>query len=198
MLLDQYGAADVVVPEVQLQRLWPGGPAIGTFTARHGPDNQVLGRFTLRVENSAALPRLLDEGVRRLDLIYAAALGNGALRPDPSLIVPEAPPVEATPEEPATETTPTVEIPVPTAATTTFSVQVETPDAAAVNRAELGVSRVRGVTSAITTSLALGGTSVMRVTYAGDPASFQAALQASGWQVSGSGTSLRISRGGGD
>jgi hypothetical protein len=80
---------------------------------------------------------------------------------------------------------------------TTFSVQVETPDAAAVNRAELGVSRVRGVTSALTTSLALGGTSVMRVTYMGDPASFQAALQAAGWQVSGSGTSLRISRGGG-
>jgi hypothetical protein len=198
MLLDQYGAADVVVAEVQLQRLWPGGPAIGTFTARHGPDNQVLGRFTLRVENSAAIPRLLDEGVRRLDLIYAAALGTGALRPDPSLIVPEAPPVEATPEEPTTETTPTVETPVPTAATTTFSVQVETPDAAAVNRAELGVSRVRGVTSAITTSLALGGTSVMRVTYMGDPASFQAALQAEGWQVGGSGTSLRISKGGGD
>jgi hypothetical protein len=27
----------------------------------------VLGRFTLRVENSAAIPRMLDEGVRRLD-----------------------------------------------------------------------------------------------------------------------------------
>ncbi|MDB5692313.1 MAG: heavy-metal-associated protein, partial [Alphaproteobacteria bacterium] len=155
---------------------------------------------TLRVENSAAIPHLLDEGVRRLDLIYAAALGNGQLRPDPSLIVPEAAPVEATPEEPTTESdqAPTETTPAPAAASTTFSVQVETPDAASVNRAELGVSRVRGVTSAITTSLALGGTSVMRVTYMGDPASFQTALQAQGWQVGGSGTSLRISKGGGD
>jgi hypothetical protein len=200
MLLNQYGAADVVTPEVQLQRLWPGGPAIGTFTARHGPDNEVLGRFTLRVENSAAIPRLLDEGVRRLDLIYAAALGAGQLRPDPSLIMPEAPPVEAAPEVPTTESGqfPTDTGAAPAGASTTFSVQVETPDAASVNRAELGVSRVRGVTSAITTSLALGGTSVMRVTYMGDPASFQAALQAQGWQVSGAGTSLRIAKGGGD
>ncbi len=199
MLLDQYGAADVVVAEVQLQRLWPGGPAIGTFTARHGPDNAMLGRVVLRVENSAAIPHLMDEGVRRLDTIFAGALSAGALRPDPTLIVPEAPPVEATPEEP-TETTeaPTVETPVPTGNITTFTIQVETPDAAAVSRAELGVSRVRGVTSAITTSLALGGTSVMRVTFAGDSAAFQAALQAQGWQVSGSGTSLRIAKGGGD
>jgi hypothetical protein len=200
-LLNQYGAADVIVPEVQLQRLWPGGPAIGTFSARHGPDNQLLGRFTLRVESSAAIPRLLDEGVRRLDLIFAAALEGGQLRPDPTLILPEAPPVEATPEEPTAETdqaTAQETAPVPSAATTTFSVQVDTPDAASVNRAELGVSRVRGVTSAITTSLALGGTSVMRVTFQGDSAAFQAALQAQGWQVSGSGTNLRVAKGGGD
>jgi hypothetical protein len=199
MLLDQYGAADVLVAEVQLQRLWPGGPAIGTFTARHGPDNQMLGRVVLRVENSAALPHLLDEGVRRLDAIYAASLSAGQLRPDPTLITPEAPPVEATPEEPTAETaeTPVVATPVPTGTTTTFSIQVDTPDAAAVSAAELGVSRVRGVTSAITTSLALGGTSVMRVTFMGDAAAMQAALQAQGWQVSGSGTSLRIAKGGG-
>ena len=200
MLLDQYGAADVLVAEVRLQRLWPGGPAIGTFTARHGPDNAVLGQIVLRVENSAAIPHLLDEGVRRLDALYSAALTAGELRPDPSLIVPEAPPVEATPEEPTAETaeTPAVTTPVPTAGTTTFSIQVDTPDAAAVSAAELGVSRVRGVTSAITTSLALGGTSVMRVTFAGDSAAMQAALQQQGWQVSGSGTSLRIAKGGGD
>ncbi len=74
MLLDQYGAADVIVPEVHLKRLYPGGPAVATFTARHGPDNRLLGQFTLRVENSAAIPRLLDEGVRRLDLRLQPAL----------------------------------------------------------------------------------------------------------------------------
>jgi hypothetical protein len=75
-----------------------------------------------------------------------------------------------------------------------FTIQVPTPDATAVSRAELGVSRVRGVTSAVTTSLAIGGTSSMRVTYMGDAAALQAALEAQGWTVSGSGSSLRISR----
>ena len=200
MLLDQYGAADVVMPEVRLQRLYPGGPATGTFIARFGPDNRVLGSFTLRVENSAALPRLLDEGVRRLDEIYAQALAGGALRPDPTLIVQRAPEVEALEEQApaATAPTPTAPTQQPSGAATTISIQVSTPDAGAVSRAELAVSRVPGVTSAITTSLALGGTSVIRVTYTGDSAALAAALQGQGWAVSGSGASLHISRGGGD
>jgi len=208
MLLDQYGAADVVVPEVQLRRLWPGGPAIGIFTARYGPDNRLLGRFILRVENGAAVPKLLDEGVRRLDLLYAQALAAGSLSPDPSLAVPDAPVATEVADEAeaqaqsaaaAPSTAPQAAPSIPGAATlASVTVQVDTPDAAAVTRAEIGVSRVRGVTSAVTTSLALGGTSVMRVTYAGDPAALAAELQAQGWQVSGSGASLRISKGGGD
>ena len=206
MLLDQYGAADVIVPEVHLRRSFPGGPATATFTARHGPDNRILGQVTLRVANSAALPALLDEGVRRLDAIYAQALGAGILRPDPSLIVPEPPPVEefleeeAAAERPAavrSSAVPTGPLPTgdaPTGAVQSFTVQVPTADSAAVAQAEIAVSRVRGVTSAITTALSIGGTSVIRVTYTGDAAGLQAALEAQGWSVSGSGTSLRISR----
>jgi hypothetical protein len=205
MLLDQYGAADVIVPEVHLRRSFPGGPATATFTARHGPDHRILGRVTLRVANSEALPALLDEGVRRLDAIYAEALGAGLLRPDPSLIVPEPPPVEEFLEEEAAErpaavrnsTLPNGPLPTgdaPTGAAQNFTVQVATADAAAVAQAEIAVSRVRGVTSAITTALSIGGTSTMRVTYTGDAAGLQAALEAQGWSVSGSGTSLRISR----
>ena len=48
MILDQYGAADIVIAEVELRRLYPGGPALGIFTARFGPDGQMLGRFRLR------------------------------------------------------------------------------------------------------------------------------------------------------
>jgi hypothetical protein len=200
MILDQYGAADVVMPEVRLQRLSPGGPAIGTFTARFGPDDRVLGQFTLRVENGAAIPRMLDEGVRRLDDLYAQALAGGYLRPDPTLIVQRPPEVEALEEQPAAAAAPTAAAAAPTSGTpsVTVTIQVATADAAAVSRAEIGVSKVSGVTSAITTSLALGGTSVMRVTYSGDPAALAAALQAQGWTVGGSGASLRISRGGGD
>lgn len=201
MILDSYGAADVIVPEVHLKRLYPGGPAIGTFTVRFGPDNVVLDRFTLRVENSGAIPRLLDEGVRRIDQSYTRALMAGMLTPDPSLIVEEpdiaaelAEQIEAAGEA---FSTPTTTAPVPTGVATSFNIQVDTPTAAAVSQAELSVSRINGVTSALTTSLALGGTSVMRVTFVGDSASLQAALQAQGWQVQGSGTTLRISRPGG-
>lgn len=200
MLLDQYGAADVIVPEVRLQRSFPGGPAVATFTARHGPDARSLGEFALRVENSAAIPLMLDEGVRRLDALYAQALGAGLLSPDPSLIIEAPPPLEEvaadTAEEPqlGTDLGPAA---VPVGATTIFTIQVDTPNADSVGRAELSVSRIAGVTSALTTSLALGGTSVMRVTYMGDSAALQAALQAQGWTVQGSGANLRISRGGG-
>ncbi len=204
MILDEYGAADVIVPEVHLKRLWPGGPAIGTFVARYSPDNREIGRFTLRVERSELVPKLLDEGVRRLDRLYTQALQAGVLRPDPSLVVEEpaflneiAEQIErasagqaAPPPVPSTAVLPQV----PTGATTAVTIQVDTPNPAAVSQAELAVSRVPGVTSALTTSLALGGTSTMRVTFTGDPAALAAALQAQGWQVSGSGASLRISR----
>ena len=205
MLLDQYGASGVVVPVVHLRRSYPGGPALGTFYARYGPDGATVDSFTLRAATSAAIPRMLDEGIRRLDGAYARALDAGLLAPDPSLqggnpdfaaaiaaqieaanAVAEAVPV-APPPFAGTSS-------VPLGATSTFSIQVETPDAATVGQAELSVSRVPGVTSAITTSLALGGTSVMRVTYSGEGAALAAALQAQGWNVSGSGNALRIAR----
>ncbi len=195
MILDQYGAADIVVAEVELRRLFPGGPALGLFTARFGPDGQVLGRFRLRAGNSAQIPVMLDEGVRRMDAIYAQALEAGLLHPDPTLVI-IAPAIREEVEEVIAEDDfPDDLTPVPTGPAATFNIQVETPDPGAVQRAELSVSRVDGVTSAITTSLALGGTSIMRVTYAGDAAALQAALQAQGWQVQMvGGSTLRISR----
>ena len=198
MLLDQYGATDVLVPEVQLKRFYPGGPVIGIFTARHGPDDRILVRFGLRVERSSLLPRLLDEGVRRIDAAYAMALQRGLLSPDPSLTavtsLPDA--VAEQIEQASASLTAAGEAsgPVPVGPAATFSVQVDTPTPASVGQAELAVSRIRGVTSAITTSLALGGTSVMRVTFAGDASAFQAALQAQGWNAQVSGSTIRISR----
>src|SRR5690606_20745022 len=113
------------------------------------------------------------------DAAYTRALVDGRLRPDPSLAwtAPEIPAELAERIEEATAglgAQPDLTTPVPTGAATTFNIQVDTPNAAAVNQAELSVSRVRGVTSALTTSLALGGVSVMRVTFVGDPAALQA------------------------
>ncbi len=205
MLLDSYGAADVIVPEVHLKRTFPGGPAYATFIARFSPDNRVLGSFTLRAGRSEAIPRMLDEGVRRLDAIYTQALEAGILVPDPSLVIEESELLNEVAEaieraavglpEPTGPTQPsTAMMPIPTGAVTPVTIQVDTPVAASVGQAELAVSRVPGVTSALTTSTAIGGTSTMRVTFTGDPAALAAALQAQGWTVSGSGASMRISR----
>lgn len=196
MLLDQYGAADIVVPEVELRRLYPGGPAIGVFSARYGPDAEVVARFSLRVASSAQIGAMMDEGVRRMDAIYTRALETGLLRPDPSLVIIE-PEVREEIEDVVLQAEVPAEAPplVPGVQSVTLNIQVQTPDPDAVQRAELSVSRVNGVTSAITTSLALGGTSTMRVTFAGDPAALQAALRDQGWQVEVvSGNVLRISR----
>jgi hypothetical protein len=202
MLLDQYGAADVVSPIVYLKRSYPGGPAVGEFVARFGPDNREIGRFKLRVENAALLPRLLDEGVRRLDALYTRALEFGVLTPDPTLIIEEpeviadaAEEIEAANQGQAAPQASTATIPVPTGtAATMVSVQVETPTAAAIQQAEVSVSRVPGVTSALTTTPAVGGTSLMRVTFVGEAAALAAALQAQGWTVEVSGNTVRISR----
>jgi len=195
MLLDQYGAADILVPEVEIRRLYPGGPAVGVFTARYGPDNVALGRFELRAASSAEISAMLAEGVRRMDILYASALDRGLLRPDPTLVI-IAPPLPSMPEQEGADPLEREEAPqVPTGATTTFNVQVATPDAGAVQQAEIGVSRAPGVQSALTTSLALGGTSLMRVIFAGDAATFQAALRAQGFQVQVvNGNTVRISR----
>ena len=201
VLLDQYGAADILVPEVQLRRLWPGGPAVATFTAIHGPDREVLGRFALRAGDAASIPRMLDEGVRRLDALFVRALEEGRLTPDPSLYI-APPPEELPPEEeegedrrtPADAPTGAEPTSEPAGGAVAIRIEFDSPDSEAVQRAEVAVSRVGGVTSAITVSQALGGTSTMRVTFSGDPEALAAALRAQGWTVSGSGSALRISR----
>ena len=200
VLLDQYGAADILVPQVQLRRLWPGGPAEAIFTAIHGPDREMLGRFSLRAGDAAAIPAMLDEGVRRLDALFVRALEEGRLTPDPTLYI-APPPAELPPEELEEQARERREdsaadgpsAPI-TGAASAVRVQFATPDAEAVQRAEVAVSRVSGVTSAITISTALGGSSTMRVTYAGDPEALAAALRAQGWSVSVSGNNLSISR----
>jgi hypothetical protein len=196
LLIDGYGAADVLIPQVQIERQWPGGPVIGRFHAFHGPDRRLLGSFVLRVDNADGLPRLMDEGVKRMDALYTRALQEGRLFPDPSLIVePEATEeeleeLEATAEETATLVTDSLG-----AGVATFNVQFDTPDVASVSAGEASLRGIAGVRSAQTASLALGGVSVMRVAFEGELAALAAALQARGWQVQQGPGTLRIRRG---
>lgn len=197
-VLDQFGASDVIMPVARLERQWPGGPVKGQFTARYGPDNQVLGTFELTAKDSSDLPRMLADAVRRMDRIYGDALVAGTLKVNPTLnsdgtavspavaailaaaervsAAQEAAPVPGVLGVPA-EAAPVTEAPV------TYTVQFASPDAKAVDATLGAVRGVAGVKGAATTSLAMGGTSVMRVTYAGSLDDLASALKARGYSV---------------
>lgn len=193
-IIDQYGASDILVPVVTLYRQWPGGPVIGVFEARHGPDNALIGRFTLRVGTPDGLPQLLDTGVKRIDDLYQQARRNGTLRVDYSLSPPPAPDPIATETVPVDETADANTAVLTGGTGLSITVQFDTPAAAAVASTEAALRAIPGVRSAATTSLALGGVSLMRVAYDGDPAALKAALEARGYQVFGSGQTIRIRR----
>jgi hypothetical protein len=208
-VLDQFGAADVLVPVARLERQWPGGPVRGRFTARYGPDNKFLESFALSANDEDGVPRMLADAVVRLDAIYARALADGLLKPDATLNVRpqidpalaaliaagQAPPPTtkaATPQATASAT-PTPE-PTQVAETRTFTVQFSSPDAAAVDAALGAVRGVPGVQGASTTSLAVGGTSLMRVSYQGELSALAEALRARGWRVNVGNNALSIKR----
>lgn len=217
-VLDQFGASDVLVAIARLEHAYPGGPVTGRFTARYGPDNIWLAEFTLRAASAEQLPAMLGQAVERFDAIYTAALDAGRLRPDPTLTLetPVLPPevaaliaqglAQAAREEAARAAEAGVVLPpdatlppgsattaAPTALTT-VTVQFVTPDADAVDDALALVRGAAGVRGAAPTSLALGGTSLMRVTFAGSVAELAAALRARGLTVRESGSGLSIDR----
>jgi hypothetical protein len=141
---------------------------------------------------------LLDAGVKRIDAIYQAALRGGTLQSDPSLAY--IPPLDATPTPTPTPTdTPTDGALTGSENATestggTMTIQFDTPSAGSVSSIESAVRGVPGVSGAATTSMAIGGVSVMRLNYSGDPDALRAALQARGFQVGRSGTTFRIRR----
>ena len=215
-ILGQFGASDVLMPVASLRWDWPGGPVEGHFVARHGPDNRVLDEFTLRAASANELPAMLSEAVQRFDAIYTRALAQGRLRPDPTLTLEE---VQLSPEIRAlieasrqaeldealtraraaqapvpAPAPPPAEAPAETVAVATFTVQVATPDAASIDSALASVRDTPGVRGTATSSIAIGGTSVLRVTYAGDLAGLAAALGERGWQVTQGTNALAITR----
>lgn len=217
-ILDQFGAADVLVPIANLTWQWPGGPVEGRFTARYGPDNRYLASFSMRAESPEDLPAMLNRAVARFDEIYAAALADGTLRPDPTLtldnieispairaLLEQAQAAEVAAQDAAahedgslieqaqtgSQAGQGVE---PAVAAATFPVQVATPDAASFDGALSALRAVPGVSRVSVTSTAIGGASVMSVTYAGDLSALAAALRQRGWAVNEGQGALGISR----
>jgi hypothetical protein len=196
VLLDLYGAADVVMPLARIERLSPTGPVIGRFAARYGPDNRYIGGFTLRVEKPADIPAMMTQAVKRMDQLYTQALMSGVLRPDPSLIIEQ--PADNAIDEMAGDTDITEYVPADPGTLggtgTTYLIQYDTPNVGSVGQGESVLRSIPGVRSASTTSLALGGTSVMQVSFGQSLDELRMALSARGYVVQGSGTMLRIVR----
>jgi len=196
LLLDLYGAADVIMPIARLERSWPGGPVTGHFAARYGPDNQFIGSFTLRVDRSSDIPRMMADAVAKIDSLYSQALISGVLRPDPSLVIEE--PLNAVTIENAGDLDSLIsamsseDSGVPVAGG--FNVQFDTPTAAALSEVQGLVRAVPGVRTVSTSSLALGGTSVMQVGFDGPIEQLRVALEARGFTVTVNGATLRIVR----
>lgn len=213
-ILDQFGAADILVPIAELHYQYPGGPVQGTFTARYGPDSTYLDSFTMTAASPDELPQMLSKAVLQFDRIFTRALEDGKLRPDPTLSrggIEVSPMIQrlieagraaqaaenaaASAGEGSDSASPT---PAPSTsvvtATGTFVVQFATPDGGSFDATLSGVRATPGVRGLGVSSTAIGGTSVMQVTFAGSLEQLAAALRARGFNVTQGSNALRISR----
>ncbi len=180
-LIDLYGASNVLVAEASMHRLYPGGPARATFTGRFGPDGQRLGSFDLLAKDSADIPRMMAEGVDRMDAMFTAALDAGVFVHDRSLDQPLPPPSI---DELVAET------PMPDAVVS-LPLFVSSADGTTLVAALAQVRSVAGVISVTDRS----GAGDLVLAFRGPLAALRSGLAARGWSVNLSGGAVRISRG---
>ncbi len=179
-ILNRFDAVDVLSAEARLVRTWPGGPVRGLFIARHGPDATVLGRFELAAADDEGLDAMLDTAVRQIDEIYAVALRDGRLRSEADLtadlnpIIAPAPIIGAAIEGVSDEAA---------AGGASIEAALATPDAATVSTLENQVRATPGVSGVTITSLSLGGSSRMLITYVGNRDALLFALDGKGLRL---------------
>lgn len=182
-VIDLYGAANVLVAEVRLRRLYPGGPARASFTGRFGPDGDRVGGFELTAKDSADIPRMMAEGVQRMDELFTRAHAAGFFPHDSSLDPPLPPP---TIEEEVTDVdTSALAISIP--------LLVTAPDAPTLGAIIANLRGISGVQAISERSVALGGQSSLIASYRGTLGGFRSALVARGWTVDEVGGFLRLS-----
>ena len=183
-IIDLYGAADILVAEVQLQRLYPGGPARARFIARHGPDRELVGGFSLTAASSDGIPAMMAEGVRRMDELFGMSLAAGRLQRDSSLDLPPPPILPEIPEpQPVAR---------PLEIGNAYQVQISGRDVNIYNFAMAHLRTLPGIVSAAPQQINPAGTSYVLVRYRGDVAQLAAALSTRGWLVDFSGTVVRM------
>ncbi|MGL6042742.1 MAG: heavy-metal-associated domain-containing protein, partial [Sandaracinobacteroides sp.] len=151
-LIDRYQVADVLIPELILDRQWAGGPVSGLLIVRFGTTGREIGRVRL-VNRGGDVDGLADTAVREADKLYVAALRAGNLLPDPNLIEPDVPVTDLEDTGPAF------------AQGGDFgggrSFRVATPDDATLRAIQTAIGSVPGVSGVRLQSLVLGGESVL-------------------------------------
>jgi hypothetical protein len=183
-IIDLYGAADILIAEVSVQRLYPGGPAYARFIARHGPDGEILGGFDLKAKDSNDIPRMMAEGVQRMDDLFTHALAAGELQRDPSLIIVEPPPPV---EDELADIKPVLAL-IPVRG---IQVQFLTRDDNGLGNAVGQLRTIPGV-EGVGVSGGDKGWSILVVSFRGDNAALASAMRARGWTVSDVGVTLRV------
>jgi hypothetical protein len=175
-LIDRYQVADVLIPELILERSWAGGPLEALMVVRFGPAGRELGRVKLR-NRGGDVAGLMDTAVREADKLYVAALRAGNLLPDPSLVEPDVP---ATAVE---DTGP--EIGGGYEGTGGFTVRVQTPDDATLQAIQALIAGTPGVAGVRLQSLVLGGESVLEIVAEVPRDELRYALDARGLRLDG-------------
>lgn len=175
-LIDRYQVADVLIPELILERSYAGGPVEALMIVRFGPAGRELGRVKLR-NRGGDVAALLDTAVREADKLYVAALRAGNLLPDPSLVAPD------TPTGPVEDTGP--EIGGGFEGSGGFTVRVQTPDDATLQAIQALIAGTPGVAGVRLQSLVLGGESVLEIVAEVPRDELRYALDARGLRLEG-------------
>jgi hypothetical protein len=129
---------------------------------------------------------MMEEGVRRMDAMFAGALAAGRLVRDPSLNIPEPPPLPV--EEEVVEAPAAVQ-------PWTYQVQIAARNVNTYNFAMAHLRTIPGIEGVNPIVINPDGVSYVHVSYRGNIASLAAALAARGWSTDFAGTVVRVSGG---
>lgn len=173
-IMERYQTADVLIPELILDRGVPGSPVRAQLILRFGPSARILARTDLRQEDGD-IGALLATAVRESDRIYTAALRAGLLVPDELLAAAE-------PEVEVPELGPDIGA---EAIAADLRLEVDTPDSATLERIERTLRAVPGVTGVRLQSFVIGGRSVLAVGTSPDMGPLAPALDSVGLRLDG-------------
>jgi len=177
-LIDRYQVADVLIPELILDRSFVGGPVSGLLIVRFGTSGRELGR--VRLNNRAGdIAALVDAAVRAADRIYVTALRAGNLLPDPDLLLPDVPLAELE------DSGPELGGDFIALEAAGLRVRVATPDDATLQAIQRIVAGTAGVGGVRVQSFVLGGESVLEIQSLVSVAELRQALDARGLRLDG-------------